>query len=157
MTLLRKYISVQGTQASPPSTEEEPSPQPTTTRTRWVGLHGPNQSRALGHSALEIATLTGFGYQVAQCFPTRLNRELWRNQHGPTGGPSATSAPGGGGREWCQDPQQDHAAKTALSPNYNAPPACSLRNILDNVFAHAVSLGCPKRYPTPWKGQCWTD
>jgi hypothetical protein len=75
--------TTQGTQATHTGTPEEPTPP---TITGWVGLSGPNQSRAIGHSELEIATLTSFGYQVAHCFTTHGEAITWLGESHPGNG-----------------------------------------------------------------------
>jgi hypothetical protein len=46
----------------------------------WVGLLGPNQSRAIGRSELELATLTRCGYRFDRCFSNHREATAWLSE-----------------------------------------------------------------------------
>ena len=101
---MHRRVTRQTALAAPPDLTDEPPPR---TPTGWVGLQGPNQSRALGHSSLEVATLTNVGFQATRCFTTHGEAVTWLGE-GPLGPERATESGRIHGREGQTNDDREH-------------------------------------------------
>jgi hypothetical protein len=107
---------------SPPAPRRN-TPPPSTTG--WVGLLEPNQSRALGHSALEISTLTSFGYQVKHCFHTHEEAITWLGEGHP--GPGRAPAPNHGHQNNPQAPAgREHVTTSGPDTSKDKAELCGV-------------------------------
>jgi hypothetical protein len=86
----RRQADIRGPLWATEAVDRRDQPQPVTHDSPgWVGLTGPNGSRAVGQSQQEVTTLTGYGYRYDKCFDNPDDASRWTSEGhaGPQGPP----------------------------------------------------------------------